>query len=415
MSDEPAPQSATPEATVDRRRRPIVHWAALVFAALFGLYLLVAQLFAVVPVAWTSPLLQLFPVQTAILLLGSLRDSMGSWNLVLGIVAVALAVFALRGGGTRRLTGTVAGITGAGLALTVVTSVALVYTMHQHTGRWVLFAPAVPLATVGGQPDHTVTYATLDGEQLRADLYLPDTDGPVPLVVSIHGGGFIAGSRGPTPYTRWLGDQGYAVIDVDYRLSDATVHRWDTEEADVACAMTWAAAHAAEYRWDMDRVATFGGSAGGNLAINVANKINAEALQPTCGDAADLPRVRAAVGIYPAVDLTAAEGDSAGGADVGRKYLGGGPAEYPQRYAATDSAPHLTPQSPPTLLIQSGADHLVFASHTADFADDLAAAAIPHRYVEIPFVEHAYDAAVLTTGARLGRELTLEWLQRYNR
>ncbi|NEW39817.1 alpha/beta hydrolase [Nocardia cyriacigeorgica] len=413
MSDELVQQSEAREPDTDRRRWPLPRSVALVLAALLGLYLLVAQLFAVVPVGWTSPLLQIFPVQTAMLILGSLRDSMGSWNLVLGIISVALAVFAFRGGRPRRLTSTVAGITGAGLALTIVTSAALVYSMHQHTGRWVLFAPAVPLAAVGGQPDRTVTYATIDGQHMKADLYLPDNDGPVPLVVSIHGGGFIAGSRGATPYTRWLADQGYAVLDVDYRLSDATVHRWDTEDADVACAMTWATAHADEYGWDMGRVATFGGSAGGNLAINVANKINADALKPTCGDVADLPRVRAVVGIYPAVDLTASENDSAGGADVGRKYLGGSPAEYPERYAATDSAPQLSPRSPPTLLIQSGADHLVFASHTADFADDLAAAGIPHRYVEVPFVEHAYDAAVLTTGAQLGRELTLDWLRRY--
>nr|WP_246461951.1 alpha/beta hydrolase [Nocardia transvalensis] len=251
---------------------------------------------------------------------------------------------------------------------------------------------------------------------MRADLYLPaDRSVTAPLVVSIHGGGFIAGSKGPNPYHHWLAEHGYAVLDVDYRLSDANHLRWNTEDADVACAMTWAAAHAQKYRWDMNRVATFGGSAGGNLAVNVAYKANAGRLQPSCGTVAELPRVRAVVAVYPAVDLTASEADTAEGEQFAGAYLGGPATEYPDRYAATDSAPQINPAAPPTLLFQGRGDHLVFASHTAAFADRLTAAGIVHRYVELPYLDHGFDAEVLNTGAQVGRDITLDWLDRHDK
>ncbi|WP_280267093.1 alpha/beta hydrolase [Nocardia wallacei] len=386
----------------------------LAVAALLGLYSILSQVLALVPVSWTGPLLRLRPLQAGVLSIGWFRDSFGSWNVVVAVVAVFAALVAIRLRRTRPA-GSVAAASVTGLVLCLVTSVGLALSAHAATGSWTLFAP-LPLVSAGKVPNETVTYATLDGQRMQADLYLPPASAaPAPLVVNIHGGGFIAGSRGPSPYNHWLAGRGYAVLDVDYRLSDSGTLRWNTEDADVGCAMTWAAANAGRYRWDMNRVATFGGSAGGNLAINVAYKANAGRLRPSCGTAAEIPKVRAVVAVYPAVNLTASADDSAEGEHVAREYIGGSAAEFPDRYAATDSAPQITPAAPPTLLFQGRGDHLVFASHTAQFADRLTAAGIRNRYVELPFLDHGFDAEVLNTGAEVGREVTLDWLERYDK
>ncbi len=383
-------------------------------AVLLGLYTLLAQLFALLPVPWTRPLLRVGFAQVFVLGLGWFRDWLGSWNVVLAGAAVLAALLAVRLRGTWP-SGTITAMTAVGMVMCLVTAVGLALSAHAATGRWVLFAP-IPLVTAGKSPDETVTYATIDGAALRADLYLPAVRAdPAPLVVSIHGGGFVGGSRGPSPYNHWLAEQGYAVLDVDYRLSDVDHPRWDTEDADVGCALTWAVGHARKYRWDPDRVATFGGSAGGNLAVNVAFKANAGRLRPSCGSAGELPKVRAVVAVYPAVDLSGSAGDTAQGESLSRRYLGGPVGTYPERYVATDSGAQITPDGPPTLLFQGRGDHLVFASRTRGFADELRGAGVAHRYVELPYLDHGFDAEVLNTGALVGRVIALEWLDRYVR
>ncbi|WP_234379892.1 alpha/beta hydrolase [Streptomyces caniscabiei] len=381
-------------------------------AVLLGLLVLLSQLLAVLPAGWLSPVLDVTSLQTVVIVIGNVRDMTGDWNIVLAVLALAAAVYALRKSGARRRTArTFVAVGGVGLALALLTSTVQVLSVHGATGRWFPFTPPTFLTSeLGRGPDKTVTYATLDGEKMRADLYLPDSASAAsaaPLVVSIHGGGFVLGSRGRTPYTSWLADRGYAVLDVDYRLSTATEHRWNTEDADAACAMTWATDHADEYHWDLSRVATLGGSAGGNLAINVAYKINAGTMKPSCGTPSELPRVKAVIASFPAVDLTAGESDSALGQQVGQWHMGGTPAQHPDRYQAVDSATHITENAPPTLILQGGADHLVFAEHTKAFVDKLAAAGITHRYIQLPFMEHG----TANIGTRATRALALPWLR----
>ncbi|BDT94715.1 hypothetical protein IFM12275_46910 [Nocardia sputorum] len=413
MTDERGADMTVPGKSATPRR--VARAGLLALAGTLAAYLALGQLLAVLPVSWTMPLLRNAFVQSAVLLLGAVRDALGSWNMVLAVIATGLAVTALRSGKRgRRSAGAVTGVSAAGLVLSVVTSATLVFAGRDAAGVWIPFAPAVPFSTVGDAPAETVTYATVDGQPIQADLYLP-APGPVPapLVVSIHGGAFVGGSRGTDAYTSWLAGNGYAVLDVDYRLSGAADHRWDTADADIACALTWAAANAQRYHWDMRRVATFGESAGGNLAVNVANKSNAGALRPSCGSAAELPKVRAAIALYPAVDLAASGTETALGVDAARQYLGGTPEQYPARYAATSSAPHVTVDSPPTLLVQGASDHLVLAEHTAAYATALETAGVPQRYVELPFLEHAFGTTELDTGAQVTRELTRTWLAEY--
>ncbi|MFF7942827.1 alpha/beta hydrolase [Nocardia gamkensis] len=413
MTDERGADVTVPGKSATPRR--LVRIGLLTLAGALAAYLALAQLIAILPVSWVMPLLGNAVAQSAVLLLGAVRDALGSWNMVLAVVATALALTAFRGGERgRRLAGTVTGVAAVGLVLSVVTSATLVFAARDAAGVWIPFAPAVPFSTVGDAPDETVTYATVDGRPTQADLYLPAPGPrPAPLVVSIHGGAFVTGSRGTDAYTTWLADNGYAVLDVDYRLSDEGNHRWNTADADVACALSWAAANAQRYDWDMRRVATFGESAGGNLAVNVANKINAGVLRPSCGSAAELPKVRAAVALYPAVDLAASGTETALGVDAARQYLGGTPDQYPDRYTAAGAAAQVTGDSPPTLLIQGANDHLVLAEHTAAYAAALETARVPHRYVELPFLDHAFGTTELDTGALVTRELTRTWLTEY--
>jgi acetyl esterase/lipase len=101
------------------------------------------------------------------------------------------------------------------------------------------------------------------------DLYLPATTAPAPVIVFLHGGGWVGGSR--TGVAQWLlreVPRGYAVASVDYRLAPAAPFPAPLEDAKTA--VRWVKAHAREFHLRADKVFVAGASAGGHLAAMVA-------------------------------------------------------------------------------------------------------------------------------------------------
>jgi acetyl esterase len=119
----------------------------------------------------------------------------------------------------------------------------------------------------------------------------PGGDGPLPVVVFFHGGGFTIGSltsHDPVAH-KLAAESGAIVVAVDYRL--APEHKFPAAVEDCFAALQWVAGHAAELGGDPARIAVAGDSAGGNLAAAVAQASR------TGG-----PRLAAQLLIYPATD-----------------------------------------------------------------------------------------------------------------
>ena len=120
-----------------------------------------------------------------------------------------------------------------------------------------------------------VPYASASYAQ-RLDLYLPDEgDGPFPLVVHLHGGGFGMGDKRDDHMDTYLKGlaHGYAIASVEYRLSSEAI--FPAAVLDCREAFRFLKRNAAEYHIDPDRICALGGSAGGNLAalmgMNIPN------------------------------------------------------------------------------------------------------------------------------------------------
>lgn len=118
-------------------------------------------------------------------------------------------------------------------------------------------------------------YETVSPAQ-RLDLYLPDEgDGPFPLVVHLHGGGFGMGDKRDDHMDTYLQGlkHGYALASVEYRLSGEAI--FPAAVLDCRAAFRWLRLHAAEYHLNPDRFCALGGSAGGNLSalmgMNIPN------------------------------------------------------------------------------------------------------------------------------------------------
>ncbi|MBF5011671.1 alpha/beta hydrolase [Burkholderia pseudomultivorans] len=108
------------------------------------------------------------------------------------------------------------------------------------------------------------------GRQLSARLYRPDADGPMPLTVFFHGGGFVAcGIDSHANLCRSLARRARTlVLSVDYRLAPEA--RFPAAAHDACDAVRWAAASARDLGARAGAIALAGDSAGGNLAAVAA-------------------------------------------------------------------------------------------------------------------------------------------------
>lgn len=104
------------------------------------------------------------------------------------------------------------------------------------------------------------------------DVYRPEDDGRYPVIVNVHGGGFVYGSK--EIYKRYCMDlarRGFVVININYRLAP----RWKfpTPLEDIHNAMVWLVEQGDPYQADTDNIFMVGDSAGGQLVSQYAAMI----------------------------------------------------------------------------------------------------------------------------------------------
>jgi hypothetical protein len=88
-------------------------------------------------------------------------------------------------------------------------------------------------------------YANVDGISLKLDLHLPkNVAKPYPVIVWIHGGGWVGGSK-ENPTAASMVQQGYAVVSINYRLSGQAI--FPAQIHDCKAAIRWIRANAAQY------------------------------------------------------------------------------------------------------------------------------------------------------------------------
>jgi len=112
-----------------------------------------------------------------------------------------------------------------------------------------------------------IVYGKGGDVDLMLDLARPaEGDGPFPLVVCIHGGGWHGGARqAHHPEMLLLARNGYVAATVSYRF--APKHKFPAQVCDVKCAVRYLRSRAAELNINPKRVGAAGGSAGGHLAL----------------------------------------------------------------------------------------------------------------------------------------------------
>jgi acetyl esterase/lipase len=242
-----------------------------------------------------------------------------------------------------------------------------------------------------------IVYHTANNYQNKLDVYMPaEAAGPTPVVVVIHGGGWVEGAKEERvlemmPYI----EMGFAAVNVEYRLGRISLAPAAVE--DCRCALHWVFANAKKYNFDPSRVVLQGGSAGGHLALMTGMLTPAAGFDRECrgpddnywsqnpGTSHD-PRVAAIVNWFGITDvLDELHGPNAKGYAV--VWVGDQPNadEIAKRVSPIN---YVTSNVPPIITIHGDKDSLVPYEQAARLHKALDAARVPNQFYTVPGADH---------------------------
>ena len=150
-------------------------------------------------------------------------------------------------------------------------------------------AAFAPLTLLQGEAPEDVGVEPREIAGVPCEVITPPGAGARPVLIWIHGGGWVIGTAAESTVTcqRLAVGAGCIVVNVDYRL--APEHPFPAAPDDCTAVARWVLDHAAELGGDPARIAVGGDSAGGNLSAVVANEVPGLVFQLL---------------VYPATDLT---------------------------------------------------------------------------------------------------------------
>jgi len=221
-------------------------------------------------------------------------------------------------------------------------------------------------------------YAAPGDISLRFDFYSPNTPGPHPLLVCVHGGGWISGQKEDFREVAQLyASKGYAAASIDYRL--APLHPYPAAVEDVRSFVRYAKANAGKLNIDPNRIAAIGSSAGAHLALMLG----------VAGD----PEERVAV-VLDLCGLTDMTEFRTRHFEIAHSFIDQFlPDGNEETLRAASPVTLVSASSAPTLIVHGEDDDIVPIAQSETLAAAFAAHKVPHRFLRVPGEAHGFSLA----------------------
>jgi len=172
--------------------------------------------------------------------------------------------------------------------------------MHRlFTLVWAVFLPAAANAQTTPRVERDIAYVEPRNERQLLDVYAPPTGSGLPVVVWVHGGGWMRGSKNDVEHKpAAFVEKGFVFVPVNYRFVPNVI--MDTIVRDVAKSVGWVHRNVSRYGGDPSRIFLMGHSAGAQLAALIcadSRYVEAESVPrtsvigcvPVDGDTYDVP------------------------------------------------------------------------------------------------------------------------------
>jgi acetyl esterase/lipase len=250
-----------------------------------------------------------------------------------------------------------------------------------------------------------ITYAVAPGYRpLQLDVWVPASPTSPPLVVWIHGGGWMFGDRRYLPETlrpnqlfEELVGAGLAVATIDYR--HALEAHFPAQLHDAKAAIRYLRAYADVLGVNTDRIGVWGESAGGHIAALVGLTRQHPELEGAVGVLRQSSAVDVVVDWYGVADLAMQPRENRAPETVAKlppemltppeDLLAGGQDQHSLTVASPMS--YVTAGAPPFLLIHGTADTVVPYAQSEVLTQALTDAGVPARLIPIEGADHIFN------------------------
>jgi enterochelin esterase-like enzyme/acetyl esterase/lipase len=256
------------------------------------------------------------------------------------------------------------------------------------------FGDPAPLPA-GVKAERNIPYVEHGHPNQVLDIFLPEqpSEKPLPLMIWIHGGAWLAGGHSSPPVL-YLVSKGFAVASIQYRFSSDAI--WPAQAYDCKAAIRFLRANAAKYNFDSNRFGVGGDSAGGHLAAFVGTSGDVKEMEGDLGNTNFSSRVQVVVDWFGPTDLLVMGQQSGPGsmiqhnrADSPESRLLGGPVQEKKNLAKTaNPLTYIDKNDPPFLIMHGDKDQLVPLGQSLMLAQALKEAGVEATMKTIPGAMH---------------------------
>lgn len=258
------------------------------------------------------------------------------------------------------------------------------------------------------QPDTPVAALELtnlaygSGSQQQIDVFLPEGRNlaNTPLILYIHGGGWIQGSKEEfLPFKSSMNTllSGFAFASINYSLFNVSTFEnpFPTQENDVIEAIEYIESMKAE--WDIEGgLILVGASAGGHLALLHAYKHQA------------IGNIQSVVALFPPTELSELYNSDETAAFLLSGLLEGTPETNPTLYNESSPVNYISPSSVPSIFFHGDQDLVVPISQSELLAKTLQENGVIYEFQKIPGQGHGFTPEVYPSVLTAASQFILE-------